>query len=119
MNITDCVQQIRDGLIISVEGQMVEPTDLRIKDNWGVGYQFACPYCYYNQKRPSKKKEKCARVYPLTGCYTYQFRCKRCKRKMSIHQFLQEQFPYVYEKYTREKKVAQQMKGARPPFKEK
>lgn len=110
MNITDCVQQIRDGLTVFVEGQKIDPQDFFLKDNWGIGYEFVCPYCSDSKTKSYKKKQRCARIYPLTGCYTYQFRCKRCKRKMSIHQFLEERFPLVYRKYKAEKNADKQMK---------
>ena len=103
MNITDCVQQIRDGLTILVDGQKVAPKDLLLKDNLGIGYEFVCPYCSESKTKSYKKKQRCARIYPLTGCYTYRFSCSRCKEKKSIHQFLEEQFPLVYQKYMIEK----------------
>ena len=118
MNIKDCIREIIPALSACIEGQVVSPVKLNYDD--GVGYKFACPYCCDMQKRPSKKREKCARIYPLTGCYAYQFQCSKCTvESISIHRFLEDRFPLVYEKYMREKKVAQQMKGARPPFKEK
>lgn len=110
MNITDCVEQIRYGLTILVDGQTVAPKDLLLKDNWGIGYEFACPYCSASKTKSYKKRQRCARIYPLTGCYTYRFSCSRCKENMSIHKFLEEQFPYVYEEYTREKNVTKKMK---------
>lgn len=118
MNIKDCIREIIPALSARIEGQVVYPVRLNIND--GVGYKFACPYCCEMQKRPSKKREKCARIYPLTGCYTYQFQCSKCTvEPISIHRFLQEQFPYVYKQYKREKNVTKQIRGERPAFKKK
>jgi len=99
---TDCVRQIKDALTILVDGQKVYPEDLVLSDNWGIGYKFACPYCC-EFKKSYKKKQRCARVYPLTNYYTYRFSCSRCKKAMSIHKFLEDRFPLVYLKYKRSK----------------
>lgn len=114
MNITDCVKQIKDALVISVEGKTVYPEDFPIKDGWGIGFKFACPYCCHRKQRPSKKREKCARIYPVTSCYAYRFSCNKCNQSMSIHKFLEDKFPCVYQRYKREKMMRQ--KDYRPKF---
>ena len=90
------VETILPSLTAVVESQSVHPKALDFD-----GWKFCCPYCLDRQKRPSKKKELVDRIYGVP--FTYKFSCSRCGQSMSIHKFLEERFPLVYEAYRRDK----------------
>ena len=87
----------------------------------GNGYVFACPLCSHAQEKESKRKEKCAALYPLAGSFQWIFNCSRgcnggkgndkCSRPMRFDSFLQAWNPPLYRQYSREKEVAKRLRS--------
>ena len=105
MTIKDCISKIYPSLTAVINGAVVKPEEVLFPDGT-VGLKFPCPYCMDRQKRLSKTKEKCARIFlgaiTPAGFRPYKFQCSRCtKKSISIHQFLKDGFPVVYQEYQR------------------
>lgn len=84
----------------------------------GNGYKLACPFCRDAQKNDSKRREKCAAIYPVVGSFSYFFSCNRglnggkgnqqCSHTMRFSTLLKKWNPPLYRKYVREKEMAKQ-----------
>lgn len=90
----------------------------------GSGYKVACPFCRDAQKNDSKRREKCAAIYPVVGSFSYFFSCNRglnggkgnqqCSHTMRFSTLLKKWNPPLYRKYVREKEMAK--KNYQPRF---
>jgi hypothetical protein len=74
------------------------------KFNGLIGYEFPYPFCASLQVKGSKKRNRCAALFPHKESFAWTFYCCRkgslqCSMQMGFPQFLKEFNPALFRRY--------------------